>query len=63
MLNCGNGHGVYVIVKAVDTDGNLIGSSSGMTLNQVCEMVEDMQIGECPVCGTGRMPLTKSTKQ
>ena len=54
MLDCCNGHHTYVVVKAIGPGGISIADSSNMTLDQVIEIVEDMLIGECPVC-TGKI--------
>lgn len=44
-----------------DSDGNLIINNSKMTLKQASEIVDDKQIGECPVC-TGKIPSIPSTE-
>ena len=59
MLDCCNGHSTYVFIKAAGANGEWISGSSKMSLSYIAEIIDDLQMGECPVC-TGKIPLTKS---
>jgi hypothetical protein len=61
MLYCENGHNAIFRVQVVNEDGALVADSRNITAALTEQIIEDMQMGECPVC-TGKMPLINAVK-
>ena len=59
MFYCENSHNAIFRIQVADGNGALVADSRNMPAALTNQIIEDMQMGECPVC-SGKMPLIQN---